>query len=103
MGRLMTQEGVLVGMPVCGTLPFMSIRVRGFVQGGRLKVDMPVDLPDNTEVELTVDESDAEDDGALDEALLCSKAEIERGEVFAADDVLDELCPLGTEECRATG
>ena len=84
----------------------MAIRVRGFVQGGRLRVDTPVNLPDNTEVELTVDESDIsdiEDDGALDEALLRSKAEIARGEVFAAEEVLDELCPLGTEECRATG
>jgi hypothetical protein len=65
---------------------------------------MPVDLPDNTEVELAeVDEIGAEDDPELQTALLESVAQMQRGEVFDADEVLDELCPSGTDECRTTG
>lgn len=56
----------------------MSILARGRVVGGHLRVDIPVDLPDNTEVELRVtrvtstteldEELDPELEAALDEA-----------------------------------
>jgi hypothetical protein len=80
----------------------MSIRVRRRVVGGHLRVDTPVDLPDNTEVKLTVDEIETDDERELREAIAQSDAEIARGEVVSAEEVLDELCPLGTDECRAT-
>ena len=76
---------------------------RGVVQGGRIKVDIPTDLPDNTVVELTVDAAETDDERELRESIARSDAQIARGEVFAAEDVLDELCPSGTEGCRATG
>jgi hypothetical protein len=55
------------------------------VRGGRLQVDAPLDLPDDSEVELAVifdegDGLDAEDRARLDEALRVSKAELARGE-----------------------
>jgi hypothetical protein len=56
----------------------MSIRVHGRVEGGRLRVDTPVDLPDNTEVELIVDqtETETEDERELREAIAQSDAEL---------------------------
>ena len=85
--------------------PGMSIRAVGRVVGGHLRVDIPTELPENTEVELVeADVADADDDNpALREALEESVAQMERGQVVAAEDVLDELCPSGTDECRATG
>ncbi len=70
--------------------------VRGRVRGGRLQVDAPLDLPDDTEVELAVivdegDGLDAEDRERLDEALRASKAELARGEVVPFDQVLGEI------------
>ena len=70
--------------------------VRGRVQGGRLKVDEPTDLPDDTEVELALilDEGDDLDDderARLHAALRISEAEAERGEVYPLEQVLAEL------------
>jgi hypothetical protein len=71
----------------------MAIRVRGVVQGGRLKVDIPVDLPDNTEVELTeAPESEFdEEDPLLAAALDRSMEQISQGETVPAEEVLDRL------------
>ena len=54
-------------------------------------------------MELTVDEIETDDERELREAIAQSDAEIARGEVFSAEEVLDELCPSGTDECHATG
>jgi hypothetical protein len=80
----------------------MNIRVRGHVERGRIGVDTSVDLPDNTEMELIGDETETEDERALREAIEQSDAEIERGEVYPAEDVLAEL-RLARTGCRATG
>jgi hypothetical protein len=80
----------------------MNIRVRGHVERGRIGVDTSVDLPDNTEMELVGDETETEDERALREAIEQSDAEIERGEVYPAEDVLAEL-RLARTGCRATG
>jgi hypothetical protein len=63
-----------------------------------------VELADNTEVHLIEDDmADSDDDPALIAALHRSVGQVRRGEVHDADEVLDELCPSGTDECRATG
>ena len=84
----------------------MSIRIHGRVrmEGSRIKVDAPVDLPDNTKVELVGDvtEIETEDERALREAIEQSDAEIERGEVYPAEEVLAEL-RLARTGCRAAG
>lgn len=82
----------------------MSIRVHGRVEGGRLRVDTPVDLPDNTEVELIVDQAvtETEEERELREAIAQSDAEIARGEEIPFEDVLAELRAARTT-CRATG
>jgi hypothetical protein len=71
----------------------MAIRVRGVVQGGRLKVDIPFDLPDNTEVELTEAPASEFDEEAplLAAALDRSMEQISRGETVSAEEVLDRL------------
>jgi hypothetical protein len=74
----------------------VAMTVRGRVRGGRLLVDAPLDLPDDTEVELAVivderDDLDAEDRARLDEALRAAKAELSRGEVVPFDQVLAEI------------
>ena len=70
--------------------------VRGRVRGGRLQVDAPLDLPDDTEVELAVivdegDDLDEADRARLDEALRASKAELARGEAVPFDLILGEI------------
>jgi hypothetical protein len=65
---------------------------------------MPVELPENTEVHLIEDDgAEHENDPELLAALEESLGQAARGEVHDADAVLDELCPSGTDECRATG
>lgn len=79
----------------------MTMTVRGRVRAGRLVVDEPVDLPDGTEVELTLadagDELDDDDRAALHAAIVRGHAQIERGEYVSADAVLAEL-RAGDEE-----
>jgi hypothetical protein len=74
----------------------VSVLVRGRVSRGRLLVDAPLDLPDDTEVELMVlveeqDSLDADDRARLHEALRASLAELERGDVVPVEDVLAGL------------
>ncbi|XXT20983.1 hypothetical protein WME94_05360 [Sorangium sp. So ce429] len=71
------------------------LTVRGRVRGGRLVVDEPVELPENTEVELAIadagDDLDAADRERLHAAILRGAEQIERGEVVSAEQVLAEL------------
>ena len=80
----------------------MSIRIHGRVQGGRLRVDIPVDLPDNTDVELTMippnDPAEDEDERLLCEAIDESDAQIARGETSSLEDVLERLRARGQNE-----
>lgn len=82
----------------------MSIRVRGRVEGDPIDIDTPVNLPDNTGMELVgeVIQTETEDERTLREAIEQSDAEIERGEVYSAEDVLAEL-RLARTGCRAVG
>jgi len=50
-----------------------------------------------------MDKIETDDERELREAIAQSDAEIARGEVVSAEEVLDELCPLGTDECHANG
>ncbi|WP_437653486.1 hypothetical protein [Sorangium sp. So ce1182] len=71
------------------------LTVRGKVRGGRLVVDEPVELPENTEVELAIadagDDLDAADRERLHAAILRGAEQVERGEVVSAEQVLAEL------------
>jgi hypothetical protein len=78
----------------------MALTVRGRVVDGHLRVDTPVDLPDNTEVELTVvaDDSDAEDPELL-AALDRADAAIARGEQGRPlEEVLEQLRARSLDE-----
>jgi hypothetical protein len=67
----------------------MTITARGVVQGGRLKVDIPVDLPDNTVVELTETPGDGydEEDPLLAAALDRAEEQSTRGEGSSWEEV----------------
>ena len=71
----------------------MTIKAR--VQGGRLLVDEPTELPDGTEVELlALDPGDWLDDtdrAALHDALQESEADVVSGRVVGAAEVLRDL------------
>lgn len=72
----------------------MTIKTR--VQGGRLKVDEPTDLPEGTEVvlypiDVNDDELDDADRAALHKLLEESEADVKAGRLIDADDVLKEL------------
>lgn len=74
----------------------VGLTVRGRVRGGRLQVDEPLDLPENTVVQLAIiidegDDLDAEDRALLDESLRTAKAQLARGEVVPFDEVLAEI------------
>lgn len=71
----------------------MSIRATGRVVNGHLRVDMPVDLPDNTEVEL-IEAPGAEQeeiDPQLEAALCESVEQFARGEASSWEDVRSRL------------
>jgi hypothetical protein len=84
----------------------MALRVRGRVIGGHLRVDIPVDLPENTEVELvevaeviTGNEPEEELDPLLEAALDAGDAAFERGERGRPlEDVLDRLRTRSRDE-----
>ena len=75
----------------------MRLKVRARVQGGRLKLDEPVDLPEDTVVNLVEVEDDIEDDldedeiQRLNDALDEGEAQYQRGEFVDAAVVLEEL------------
>ena len=71
----------------------MTMKAR--VNGGRLVVDEPTDLPDGTEIELlSLDPGDWLDDGdraALHKALRDSDADVAAGRLVDADEILKAL------------
>ncbi|XXY45871.1 hypothetical protein WME91_38295 [Sorangium sp. So ce269] len=77
------------------------LTVRGRVRGGRLVVDEPVELPENTEVELAIadtgDDLDAADRERLHAAILRGAEQVDRGEVVSAEQVLAELSANSAE------
>ena len=78
----------------------MSIRATGRVVGGHLRVDIPVELAENTEVQLAeVEDADAADAGPELEAALAEGAEqIARGEGSSWEDVRARLRMKGRDE-----
>jgi hypothetical protein len=73
----------------------MTLTLRGHIENGKIVVDEGVDLPEGTEVNLTLvddaDDLDDEDRARLHAALDLAQAEIDRGEVVPASDVIAEL------------
>ena len=68
--------------------------LKAHVKGGRLVVDEPTDLPEGTEVELTVVEDDdfePEERARLHEALDAGIAAARAGDHVDADDFIREL------------
>jgi len=70
--------------------------IKGRVEGGRLKVDEEIDLPDGTEVEMLIidDDDDGLDDAEREElhkALAESQEDIKAGRLVDAADVLKGL------------
>jgi hypothetical protein len=77
----------------------MTLTLRGHIENGKIVVDEGVDLPDGTEVRLTLvddaDDLDDEDRARLHAALDESQAEIDRGEGVPASEVIAELRDRG--------
>ena len=75
--------------------PVSMAILRGKVQGGRIIVDENLDLPEGSEVQLQVVESDEdldeEDRARLNAAIERAQAEIDRGEGVRAEDVVASL------------
>lgn len=73
----------------------MTLTLRGHIENGKIVVDEGVDLPEGTEVRLTLvddaDELDDEERSRLHAALDQSQAEIDRGEGAPASEVIAEL------------
>ena len=73
----------------------MTLNLKATVRGGRLILDEPINLPDGSEVELTLVESgddlDDEDRARLHEALHAAAAETAAGLAIDADEVLRAL------------
>ena len=73
----------------------MTLTLKGRVKRGRLVIDEPMDLPDDTEVELlVVDAGDDLDDAErerLHAALLEAQHEVDRGESVPAEEVIATL------------
>lgn len=67
--------------------------IRAKVQGGRLLVDVPTDLPEGLVVTLASvdDDLSAEERAALERSIEESYVELERGESLDARVVIDEL------------
>ena len=69
--------------------------IKGRVEGGRLKADEPIDLPDGTEIELTpLDPEELMDDAeraAFHKLLEESEEDVKAGRLIDAADVLKGL------------
>jgi hypothetical protein len=67
--------------------------IRATVRGGRLVVDTPTDLPEGLEVTLAIVDDDLDDESraAMEASLTESYAELDRGELHAADPVIADL------------
>lgn len=71
----------------------MNRALKAHVKNGRLLLDEPTDLPDGSEVELTLveEEFDREERARLDAALDEGVAAARRGDVFDGEAVVREL------------
>jgi hypothetical protein len=68
--------------------------LKAHVRGGRLVLDEPTDLPEGTEVELTIVEDDdftPEERARLDAALERSVAQARAGQLVDGDTVINKL------------
>ena len=68
--------------------------LRGRIESGRIVVDEPINLPDGTEVEITVAETDemtAEERAELDASLERGMGQAARGEGISAEEMLRRL------------
>ena len=68
--------------------------LKAHVMGGRVVLDEPTELPDGTEVELTVVEDDdfePEERARLEQALEEAEQEVERGEYVDGSEFLARL------------
>jgi hypothetical protein len=77
----------------------MTLTLRGHIENGKIVVDEGVDLPEGTEVKLSLvddaDDLDDEDWARLHAALDLAQAEIDRGEGVPASDVIADLRKRG--------
>jgi len=72
--------------------------LKAHVRGGRLVLDEPTDLPEGTEVELTVVEDDdfgPEERARLDAALELSMGQARAGQLVDGDAVIRKLLARG--------
>ena len=71
----------------------MALKASGGVALKHAGVDIPVDMPDNTDVELAemADEGFDEDDPLLEAAIDRSMEQIARGETVPVEEVLERL------------
>jgi hypothetical protein len=72
----------------------MMRALKAHVQGGRFVVEEPANLPDGTEVELTLAEDgefEPEEKARLDQALEEAEREIERGECVDGFELIARL------------
>ncbi len=74
----------------------MTMTVRARVKNGRLTVDEPTDLPEGTEVELSLvdgedEQLDAEDSAALQAALERADDDVRAGRVIPGHELLARL------------
>ena len=73
----------------------MMSTIRARVRNGRLIVDEPTDLPEGTELDLTIDDAgdglDEAERAALDAAIARAWSSVQAGEARPAADVLASL------------
>ena len=73
----------------------MTLNLKAKVQGGRLVLDEPVDMPEGSEVELKIvhdgDDLDGEDRERLHAALARAEAELAAGQTLPAEEALRRL------------
>ena len=73
----------------------MMSTIRARVRNGRLIVDEPTDLPEGTELDLTIDDAgdnlDDAERAALDAAITRAWSSVQAGEARPAADVLADL------------
>ena len=68
--------------------------LRGHVEGGRIVVDEPVDLPDGTEVEIAVADDDdmtPEERAELEASIDRGLEQAARGEMITAEELMRRL------------
>lgn len=73
-----------------------SMTLRGRVRGGRLQLDEPLDLPEDTEVNLAVlvdsdDDLSPEELARLRQSIQTSRAQMAAGQTFPIESILTDL------------